>query len=48
MNRLLPIIVAVLVALGLAQSTIFVVDQRQFAVKFALGEIREVIEKPGR
>ena len=47
MNRLFPFVVAVLVALGLAQSMIFIVDQRQFAIKYALGEIREVIDKPG-
>ncbi len=47
MNRLLPIIIGALVALGLAQSMIFIVDQRQFAIKYALGEIREVIDKPG-
>ncbi len=47
MNRLFPFVVAVLVALGLAQSMIFIVDQRQFAIKYALGEIREVIDEPG-
>jgi membrane protease subunit HflC len=38
---------AVLVALMLAASTMFIVDQRQVAVVFALGEIKEVITEPG-
>jgi membrane protease subunit HflC len=47
MNRLLSIIVVLVIAGLLAQSCLFVVDQRQFAVKYALGEIREVIDEPG-
>jgi membrane protease subunit HflC len=47
MQRIVPIVLTVLVALGLLSSSLFVVDQRQFAVVFALGEIRQVIDKPG-
>ncbi len=47
MNRLLSIIVALVIAGLLLQSCLFVVDQRQFAVKYALGEIRDVIDEPG-
>ena len=47
MNRLVPVLIGLLVALGIASSTLFVVDQRQYAVVFALGEIKEVIAKPG-
>jgi membrane protease subunit HflC len=36
-----------LVALMIAASTMFIVDQRQVAVVFALGEIRDVITEPG-
>jgi modulator of FtsH protease HflC len=47
MNRLgLVLVSAVLGALLLA-STLFIVDQRSFAVVYALGEIKEVITKPG-
>lgn len=47
MQRLFPALVLV-AALGvLAVSCLFVVDQRQFAVVFALGEIKQVIDKPG-
>ncbi|KAA0211611.1 MAG: protease modulator HflC, partial [Proteobacteria bacterium] len=47
MNRIVPLLIgAVLVLLALI-STVFVVDQRQFAVVYALGEIRHVIDKPG-
>jgi membrane protease subunit HflC len=31
----------------LLSSTIFVVDQRRFAIVFALGQVKEVIDKPG-
>jgi membrane protease subunit HflC len=38
---------AALVALMIAASTMFIVDQRQVAVIFALGEIKEVVTEPG-
>lgn len=46
-NRIMPVIVGLLLTLALASSCIFVVDQRQFAIVFALGEIKEVIKEPG-
>ena len=47
MQRIVPFVLAVLIALGVLSASLFVVDQRQFAVVFALGEIRQVIDKPG-
>jgi membrane protease subunit HflC len=47
MNRLASILLGILVALGLASTMFFVVDQRQYAVVFALGEIKEVVTRPG-
>ncbi|HWJ95193.1 MAG TPA: protease modulator HflC [Telluria sp.] len=47
MNRLVSTLVALFVALMLLSSTVFVVDQRRFAIVFALGEVREVISEPG-
>ena len=47
MNRLGLIVGGALIALMLAASTLFIVDQRQFAVVYALGEIKEVIASPG-
>ncbi len=47
MNRIVAIAGAALVVLMLLASTLFVVDQRQVAVVYALGEIREVIQDPG-
>lgn len=47
MNRIGAIVSAVLLALALLSSTLFVVDQRQLAVIYALGEIKEVISEPG-
>jgi membrane protease subunit HflC len=47
MNRIGFFVAGALVALMLASSTLFVVDQRQVGVVYALGEIREVITEPG-
>lgn len=47
MNRIGLIVGGALVALMIATSTLFIVDQRQFAVLYALGEIKEVITEPG-
>jgi len=47
MNRIGLIVVSVIVALMVLYSTLFIVDQRQFAVVYALGEIKEVIAEPG-
>jgi modulator of FtsH protease HflC len=47
MNRIGLIVGGVIVALVLASSMLFVVDQRQLAVVYALGEIKEVINSPG-
>ena len=47
MNRIGFIVSSVLLALALASSTLFVVDQRQFGVVYALGQIKEVITEPG-
>lgn len=47
MNRIAPIVIGALIAFMLASSTLFIVDQRQFAVIYALGEIKEVVTEPG-
>ena len=47
MNRIGIIALSALVALMVAASTLFVVDQRQVAVVYSLGEIKEVITEPG-
>ena len=47
MNRIGFLISTILVVLALASSTLFVVDQRQFGVVYALGQIKEVITEPG-
>jgi membrane protease subunit HflC len=47
MNRIGLYVVGALAALMLVTSTLFVVDQRQVAVVYALGEIKEVITDPG-
>jgi membrane protease subunit HflC len=47
MNRIAAILAGVVVVLMLASSMLFIVDQRQFAVVYALGEIKEVITEPG-
>lgn len=47
MNRIGLFFSSLLVLLALASSTLFVVDQRQFGVVYALGQIKEVITEPG-
>jgi len=44
MNFVAAIVIALLAVLG---SSIFTVDQRQHAIVFQLGEVRDVISKPG-
>lgn len=46
-NRIGFIIAGALIALMILFSTMFVVDQRQVGVVYALGEIKEVITEPG-
>jgi len=47
MNRFFPVVAIAAVLLMILSSAVFVVDERQFAVRFALGEIREVVDEPG-
>lgn len=47
MNRIFPAMIGLLVLLALASACVFVVDQRQYAIVWALGEIKEVVSKPG-
>ena len=47
MNRVGFIVSSLLVLLAVLSSTLFVVDQRQFGIVYALGQIKEVITKPG-
>ncbi len=47
MQKLIPVVIGLLIALFVLMSSVFIVDQRQFAVVYALGEIRRVIDSPG-
>ena len=47
MNRIALFVATLLLVLVALSSTLFVVDQRQVAVVYALGEIKEVIQQPG-
>ncbi|WP_025916440.1 protease modulator HflC [Herminiimonas sp. CN] len=47
MNRVISYVFVGLIALWVFSSTLFVVDQRQFAIVFALGEVKQVIKDPG-
>ena len=47
MNRIGFIVTTLLVALAILSSMLFVVDQRQFGVVYALGQVKEVISEPG-
>lgn len=47
MNKLALIVTSVVIALAVASSALFVVDQRQFGVVYQLGQIQRVITEPG-
>lgn len=47
MNRLTSAIVVALIVVWGLFSTVFLVDQRKYAILFALGEVKEVITEPG-
>jgi modulator of FtsH protease HflC len=47
MSRIGFFAITAILALMVAASTLFIVDQRQIAVVYALGEIKEVIGEPG-
>ncbi len=47
MNRAIGAVFVVLILGMLASSMLFVVDQRQFAIVFALGQVKEVTSEPG-
>jgi membrane protease subunit HflC len=47
MNRIVTILIAGFIGLMLLSSMVFVVDQRRFAIVFALGEVKQIISAPG-
>ncbi len=47
MNKIISAVFFALFLGMLASSMLFVVDQRQFAIIFALGEVKEVVTEPG-
>jgi len=47
MSKLVSTGIAILIALIIFASTVFVVDQRQFAIVFALGEMKTIVSEPG-
>ena len=47
MNKIITFGVFLLGAIWLISSCLFIVDQRQFALVFALGEIKKVVSEPG-
>lgn len=47
MNRIISVIVGLVICLGLFSTVTYVVDQRQFAIVFSFGEIKEVVKEPG-
>ncbi|KZE32628.1 protease FtsH subunit HflC [Crenobacter luteus] len=47
MDKLIPVAVAVVLALFVSSLALFTVDQRQFALVFQFGEVVRVIKEPG-
>lgn len=46
-EKLPPLLGSIILAIVLASTSLFTVDQRQYAIVFQLGEVRNVIEQPG-
>lgn len=47
MNRIISLVVALVVLMLVLASTLFVIDQRRFAIVFGLGQVKQVIDSPG-
>src|SRR5258706_13118786 len=47
MRALGPVLAALVVIALLTSGTLFTVDQRQNAIVFQLGEVREIVKEPG-
>ena len=47
MNRLISLAIGAFIVVALLLSTVFVVDQRQYGILFAFGEVKQVISEPG-
>lgn len=47
MRKLSSLIVGLLVVLGIGQMCIYTVGEREYAMVFALGELKHVVDKPG-
>lgn len=47
MQRLVPYLVGLLIALAVLSSSMFIVRERDYALVFSLGEVRKVISEPG-
>src|SRR5215470_753570 len=47
MRALGPVVAVVIVVILLVSGTLYSVDQRQHAIVFQLGEIKEVVKTPG-
>ncbi len=47
MNRVVPIVIAAVLVAVIVRASTFIVDQRQFAIVFQLGQIVRVVTEPG-
>lgn len=47
MDRIIPAIVGIVIGIAVLASCVFIVDQREYAIVFALGEVKEVVTEPG-
>ena len=47
MKRLFPLLIALFIGLVVLSSSVFIVRERDYALVFALGEVKKIISKPG-
>ncbi|UDG81951.1 protease modulator HflC [Candidatus Vallotia cooleyia] len=47
MNKMITLFISILILLCIGTSMVFVVDQRQYAIVFSFGEVKNIISAPG-
>ena len=47
MNRIFTVMLGLIVAAMVVSSTLYIVNQREYAVVFGLGEIKDIKSEPG-
>ena len=47
MTRLVPLLIALFIGAVVLSSSVFIVRERDYALVFALGEVKKIVSEPG-